>query len=114
MLSQVTIKWDDAASKTVKQERILIQKWIANFNLGNEAWADHRRTGFPHFMPATDAGNKSDGAVSSTFGVRRMRYPLAEYSNNGANVNAAVSNLLKGKDSMSTRLWWDCNPAVKP
>lgn len=114
LLSQVTIKWDDAANKTVKQERILIQKWIANFNLGNEAWADHRRTGFPHFMPATDAGNKSDGAVSSTFGVRRMRYPLAEYSNNGANVNAAVSKLLKGKDSMSTRLWWDCNPAVKP
>lgn len=113
LLSEVTVKWDEAADKKVKQERIMIQKWIANFNNGNEAWADHRRTGYPRFMPATEAGNKSNGMVSSTFGARRMRYPLAEYTNNGNNVNAAVANLLKGPDRMSTRLWWDCNPDVK-
>ena len=112
MLSEITVKWDESASTAQKQERILIQKWIANFNNGNEAWADHRRTGYPHLFPATDAGNKSDGIVSSVYGARRMRYPLAEYTNNGENVNYAVSALLNGKDNMATRLWWDCNPAI--
>ena len=111
MLSSITVKWDESATTAEKQERILIQKWIANFNNGNEAWADHRRTGYPHLFPATDAGNKSDGVVSSVYGARRMRYPLAEYTNNGENVNYAVSSLLNGKDNMGTRLWWDCNPA---
>ncbi len=112
LLSQITIKWDEAASLEEKQERIITQKWIANFNNGNEAWADYRRTNYPALMPATDAGNKSDGIVSSQFGARRMRYPLAEYTNNGQNVNDAVSQYLGGPDRMSTRLWWDCNEAI--
>ena len=112
LLSEITIKWDEAATDEQKQERIITQKWIANFNNGNEAWADYRRTNYPNLMPATDAGNKSDGIVSSQFGARRMKYPLAEYTNNGENVNAAVSQYLGGPDRMSTRLWWDCNPAV--
>ncbi|MBQ8838138.1 MAG: SusD/RagB family nutrient-binding outer membrane lipoprotein [Bacteroidales bacterium] len=112
LLSEITIKWDDAATQEQKQERIITQKWIANFNNGNEAWADYRRTNYPHLMPATDAGNKSDGIVSSEFGARRMKYPLAEYTNNGENVNAAVSQHLGGPDRMSTRLWWDCNEAI--
>ena len=112
MLSSITVKWDESATTAEKQERILIQKWIANFNNGNEAWADHRRTGYPHLFPATDAGNKSDGVVSSVYGARRMRYQIAEYKNKGENVNYAVSSLLNGKDNMGTRLWWDCNPAI--
>lgn len=110
-LSNCTIKWDDAATEEKKQERIIIQKWIANFNLGNEAWADYRRTGYPHFMPATDAGNKSGGIVDNTLGPRRMPYPQIEYTNNNANITAAVSQYLNGPDNMATRLWWDCKPA---
>ena len=113
VLSDITIKWDEGAPVEKKQERIITQKWIANFNNGNEAWADYRRTNYPALMPASDAGNKSDGLVSSEFGARRMKYPLAEYTNNGENVNAAVSQHLGGPDRMSTRLWWDCNPAMK-
>ena len=112
VLSAITVKWNDAAPAAEKQERIMIQKWIANFNNGIEAWSDHRRTGYPKFFPATDAGNKSGGSVSNEFGARRMVYPLAEYSNNGENVNAAVASYLSGPDKMGTRLWWDCNPAV--
>lgn len=112
VLSNITVKWDDAATTAAKQERIMIQKWIANFNNGIEAWSDHRRTGYPKFFPATDAGNKSGGSVTNEFGARRMVYPLAEYSNNGDNVNEAISSYLGGPDKMGTRLWWDCNPAV--
>jgi hypothetical protein len=111
-LSNLTVKWDESALPEEKQERILIQKWIANYHLGNEAWADYRRTGFPKLMPATDAGNKSNGTVDSEKGARRMPYPQIEYTNNNNNVRQAVTDYLKGSDNMGTRIWWDCNPAT--
>lgn len=79
----------------------------------NEAWADYRRTGYPRLMPATEDGNKSLGVVDSELGARRMPYPADEYTTNNVNVNNAVSSLLKGTDNMATRMWWDCNPAIK-
>ena len=110
-LSTLGVAWDNAATKEQMQERILIQKWIANFHLSNEAWADYRRTGFPHLIPATEKGNKSNGKVKSELGARRMPYPMAEYTNNGENVRQALT-LLGGPDEMGTRVWWDCNPAT--
>lgn len=107
-LSTVTVKWDNAASVEEKQERIIIQKWIANWVLGNEAWADYRRTGYPNLIPATATGNKSGGEVDSARGARRMRYPSEEYTSNTENVMTAVSSYLGGPDLMSTDLWWAC------
>ena len=103
-LSTITVKWEEGVSKEEKQERIMIQKWIANWPLGNEAWADYRRTGFPHMIPVS--ANRSNGEVDSKRGARRMRYPLDEYISNTENVTNAVSNLLNGPDLMSTDLWW--------
>ncbi len=112
-LSSITIAWDESATTAEKQERIITQKWIANWLLGNEAWADYRRTGYPTIIPATDEGNKSNGVVDSKLGARRMPYPTNEYTTNNANVQQAVSELLKGTDNMATRVWWDCNPAIQ-
>ncbi len=112
-LSKITIAWDENATPAEKQERIITQKWIANWQLGNEAWADYRRTGYPHIIPATDQGNQSLGVVNSKLGARRMPYPTQEYTTNNANVQQAVSSHLKGPDNMATRVWWDCNPAIK-
>ena len=109
-LSNITIAWDEAATTAQKQERIITQKWIANWLLGNEAWADWRRTGYPTLIPVSDAGNKSNGIVDSRQGARRMAYPTNEVTSNSENYQAAVSNLLKGADNMTTRLWFDCNP----
>ena len=69
-LSQLGVAWNDSASKEEMQERIIIQKWIANFHLGNEAWADFRRTGFPHLIPAMESavGNNSQGIRNLTLG----------------------------------------------
>lgn len=106
VLSNITIKWDESASADKKQERIITQKWIANWPLGNEAWADYRRTGYPKLLPATNAGNKSGGVVNSNRGARRMPYPSAEYTNNTANIQYAVSNYLGGADNMGTDVWW--------
>ena len=75
-LSDITIAWDEGATPAQMQERIITQKWIANWQLGNEAWADYRRTGYPRLMPATEDGNKSLGVVDSELGARRMPYRI--------------------------------------
>ena len=106
--STVTIKWEDGIGPERIQERIITQKWIANWPLGNEAWADYRRTGYPQLLPATDEGNKSHGIVDSQRGARRMPYPNDEYVSNAQNVADAVQNYLNGPDNMATDLWWAC------
>lgn len=112
-ISTITIKWEESASTDVKQERIITQKWIANWMLGNEAWADYRRTGYPRMIPADPAGNKSSGVVSNELGARRMPFPTDEYVSNKENVEEAVSSYLKGADTYATRVWWDCNSNVR-
>lgn len=103
-LSTVTVKWNEGAGKEEKQERIIVQKWIANWQLGNEAWADYRRTGYPKLIPVKN--NKSGGVVDSEKGARRMPYPLDEFASNLENVQYAVTNYLKGPDNMATDVWW--------
>lgn len=105
-LSTITIKWDDNATKEEKQERIITQKWIANWMIGNEAWADLRRTGYPRLMPV--AYNGSGGILADDQTPARMKYPEQEYTNNASNINYAVANYLNGPDNMATRIWWDC------
>lgn len=107
----IAAKWDAGASKEQMQQRIITQKWIANWMLGNEAWADFRRTGYPYLMPATEAGNKSGGVITDlAAGARRMPYPTDEFISNKENVENAVATLLKGANTYATRIWWDCKP----
>ena len=116
--STITVAWNSAADKEEMQERIITQKWIANWLLGNESWADWRRTGYPKLLPGTKDGNKSEEGVDSVIGARRMKYPQAEGSSNTDNYNYAVSEYLNKEntlttvtgDKMSTRLWFDCKP----
>ena len=103
-ISAPAVAWDDAATPEEKQQRIITQKWIANWILGNEAWADYRRTGYPVLFPASDAGNLSRGVVDSNKGARRMPYPQSEYTNNPY-MSEAVT-MLGGADNMGTDLWW--------
>lgn len=110
VLSTITIKWDENATTEEKQERIITQKWIANMYLGNEAWADIRRTGYPKLIPP--AMNASGGTVDSNKGAQRMPYPQEEYTNNSANIHTAVSEYLNGPDNMGTKLWWACKPGL--
>lgn len=106
-LTTLAVAWDEGASTEEKQERIMIQKWIANFPLGNESWADIRRTGYPHILPCVDAANNSNGLVPNE-GPRRIKYPQEEYTTNSTYLNEAISQYLGGPDEMSTKLWFDC------
>jgi hypothetical protein len=105
-LSNITIKWDAAASNEVKLERIITQKWLAMFPEGQEAWTEFRRTGYPKLFPVVN--NNSNGTIDTQIQVRRLPYPINEYSVNAEGVKSGVS-LLGGLDNGGTRLWWDVN-----
>lgn len=103
--STITIAWEDGADNFERNlERIITQKWIANFLLGVESWSEFRRTGYPHLMPVIE--NKSGGSISSEYMIRRLWYPPTEYTENLSNINLAIG-MLGGPDNGGTRLWWD-------
>ncbi|HEY0176622.1 MAG TPA: SusD/RagB family nutrient-binding outer membrane lipoprotein [Pedobacter sp.] len=104
--STVGIKWNTGGDSEQKLEQIITQKWLAMFPEGQEAWTEFRRTGYPKLFPVIN--NNSGGTVDTKIQVRRLPYPVSEYSSNGTNVKAGVS-LLGGPDNGGTRLWWDVN-----
>jgi hypothetical protein len=104
-VSNITVAWKEDADFEENLERIITQKWIAIFPLGLEAWAEHRRTGYPFFMPVVV--NNSGGVVNTDLGPRRLAYPGEEITTNGENVRYAIDNYLKGPDNMATHVWWD-------
>lgn len=121
-LSEITIAWEDDSAEGVDKEsirernleRIITQKWIAIFPLGFEAWAEHRRTGYPRLLPAIE--DKSGGTVDLEQGARRLPYPVEEYQKNSANLQSAIQLLnqetqgIRKGDGMGTRVWWDVKP----
>jgi hypothetical protein len=86
---------------------ITIQRWIASYPDGHQAWNIWRKSatnanlkGYPALNPAPDATNASKKIVS------RFVYVPNEYSSNEKNVNAAVARLTGG-DSQDAHVWWD-------
>lgn len=102
--SAITIKWNNSDTFEKNLERIITQKWIAIFPLGNEAWAEFRRTGYPKLAPVVE--NRSGGAVPNDTYVKRLTFSSTEYNENRENVYDAIG-LLNGPDSQGTKLWWD-------
>lgn len=102
--SDITPAWEDNATLEKKLERIITQKWIAIYPLGQEAWSEFRRTGYPKIYPIVN--NLSNGKVSTTEQVRRVPFPASEYSGNMGEVEKAIK-LLGGEDTGGTKLWWD-------
>ena len=106
-VSTVTVAWDDAAgdSATVgnpNYERLMIQKYLAQYPLGHETWCDYRRTGLPKFFPVyRSVETKYKGMVVA----ERLPFSIKETENNAENLNAAKA-MLSGPDDFSTKLWW--------
>lgn len=71
--TKITIAWNEGASTEEKLERIITQKWIANFPLGFEGWADYRRTGYPEVFPSVS--NLSNGVIDTNRQLRRLPFP---------------------------------------
>ena len=103
MLTYTSNKWEDG-NNSENLKKIALQKWIALFPDGQEAWSDMRRTGLPGWVRISSYGYQSE--VREGEMISRLKFPTTEYSNNSANTQAAAS-LLGGADAAGTRLWWD-------
>ena len=84
-------------------EKIITQKWLAQFPMGLEAWNDLRRTGYPRIFPTNDIG---DGSLTSGFMIRRIPWNMTDASA-AADVNTTGVPALGGPNLMATPLWWD-------
>ncbi|HEX6180236.1 MAG TPA: SusD/RagB family nutrient-binding outer membrane lipoprotein [Chitinophagaceae bacterium] len=80
--------------------RIAVQRWIAIYPNGLQAWSEWRRTGFPVLTPAIDAVNSSKQIP------RRYTYGTGEYGTNPDNVKTAAGGI-QGGDVQDGRVWWD-------
>lgn len=80
--------------------QIALQKWIALFTQGSEAWSNWRRTGHPvTIVPGPSA------YPEGTPVARRLPYPGSEQSSNAASLAEAIAR--QGADTYATRIWWD-------
>jgi len=72
-----------------------MQKWLAFYTNGPQAWAEWRRLGEPQLaVPAA--------AVNPVIPVR-LPYPISEETRNGTSLGEVTTN----PNDLSTRLWWD-------
>lgn len=92
-MAQTAIQYDDI-------DDIHLQKWIALFMNGPEAWMNWRRTDRPVLEMGPDL-------VLARIPVR-FEYPAGEQSLNNANLMTAVSRQGGGMD-LVTPVWWDVN-----
>ncbi len=86
-------------------EKIAIQRWIADYTDGFEAWAVVRDTGYPKELAegVSDQLFYSLGTLNGKY-PQRMRYGSGAYNTNGSNTEAA--NAIQGPDEQKTTLWW--------
>lgn len=80
------------------REKIGLQKWIALYNRGFDAWVDVRRLDYPKMAVPN--------APKSGFPMR-YTYPAQEQTLNTANYEKGSGDI--GGDEVSTKLFWDIN-----
>ena len=119
-LNDLCVKWDEGATDEEKLQRIITQKYIANFPLSVESWAEYRRTGYPIlFKGRVNESQNTNGfsgyAVDTDEGVRRVIYSQTCYDTNAAAMPGALDILNSENTSQTgkvgdvggTRVWWD-------
>lgn len=78
--------------------KIGVQKWLALYNRGFEAWTDWRRLDYPKLV-------KPEEALSEI--PVRFPYPVSEQNLNQINYDKAAEAI--GGDEVTTKLFWDKN-----
>lgn len=93
-----------SAQTSSKRQRIQLQRYIAHYPDGIQAWCEWRRTNMPSLKPTAFATNATEGGQIP----RRYVYATNEYSLNPAGVAGGVNDLTgSGGDRMDSRMWWD-------
>lgn len=104
-VSNITIKWEENVTDEEKLEKIITQKWLAIYPMGQESWSEFRRTGYPKLWPVVV--NFSDGEVPEGEFIKRIPYASTIRNASRAALEEAVSKFLNSNDSMFEPLWWD-------
>ncbi|MAZ28780.1 MAG: SusD/RagB family nutrient-binding outer membrane lipoprotein [Cytophagaceae bacterium] len=94
-LAQADVAYSTAAGDF--KQKIGVQKWIALYNRGFEAWTEFRRLDYPQL----------EAPVQSAFDAvpKRFTYPVIEQNLNNSGYSAAASAI--GGDELSTPVFWD-------
>lgn len=87
-----------ATTEGTWRQKIGLQKWIALYNRGFEAWSSYRVYDYPELPIAVQAQIPTP---------TRYTYPVTEYSLNGESVQAAATAI--GGDKLDTKVFWDAN-----
>ena len=90
---------------TAGLRQIGMQKWVALYGNGPQAWAEWRRTCQPSTI-------RPGPAAVVDYVPRRFYYSTGEASVNATNLNAAITR--QGPDNFRTRMYWDKNPTAAP
>ncbi len=80
------------------RQKIGLQFWLAMYNRGFEGWSVYRKYDAPVLNVAASSGLPVPN---------RYTYPVSEQTLNGANYQAASSQI--GGDLLTTKLFWDVN-----
>jgi hypothetical protein len=96
--NQASVKYTSAPG--AYKEKIGLQKWIALYNRGIDAWTEWRRLDYPALLPPS-GGNVPVGLSIPV----RIIYPINEQTLNGTNRQAAADAM--GGDVANTKLFWD-------
>ena len=110
-----------ATIPAANEENVLTQKYIALYMNPNEAWAEYRRTGYPHTLIKvneetdlnipTEAGQtryKFESLVADLTDIpERLRYPVAYKVINEANYQKALESMQMTTDILTKRLIFD-------
>ena len=100
---KVGVKWDETNTNEEKLEKIITQKYIANFPMSAEAWTTFRRTGYPRIFPV-DVNNMKDQGVDTELQLRRI--PIEETTNNTLEI-ASLVQALGQPNTGASRVFWD-------
>ena len=104
-MGTISIAWDETGDFDTHLEQIITQKYIALYPVGQEAWTEYRRTGYPKVFPVVK-NESSGGSVNTDIQIRRLPYPESEYNTNRTELDKGIT-LLGGVDTPGVRLWWD-------
>lgn len=96
-----------SGSEEDKIRKIALQRWIANYTAGFEAWSVVRKTGYPEEVANGVAGKDPDiyglGGINGDFPYR-MQYGNSVKNTNLENLQEAIAR--QGPDVQNVKLWW--------
>lgn len=86
-------------------EKVAVQRWIAAYTDGFEAWSVVRKSGYPASLATgvSDVEIFGLGEINGAY-PQRLPYGSSAYSKNGTNLNIAIGR--QGPDQQDVKLWW--------